>query len=523
MPEAGNGFGLRPLSTESSCSARRDVEMSLVNQQRRRSASAPREDTSRDSASPGAAASASVLGGHRRLVVVSNRVGPIVPGKVSQGGLAVAMRAALEEAGGLWFGFSGTVAERPSAEPTIAHVGRVTAATLDLTRRDFDEYYIGYANRVLWPLFHYRPSLVGYARRDLEGYLRVNQAFARALLPMLRPGDLVWVQDYHLIPFAEALRRLGWTDPIGFFLHTPLPAAEMIRLVPNHRELMASLCAYDLVGFQTETDLQGFRDYVVRLGGAEERGGGVFRAFGRTVQAAVFPVGVDVGHIASLAAAAERSRYNRRLKESIRERTLIIGVDRLDYSKGLPQRFAAYTHFLEHYPQARGRTVYMQIAPPSRSDVPEYREIRRTLEAAAGAINGRYAEFDWTPVRYLNKSFNHRILTGFYRAARLALVTPFRDGMNLVVKEYLAAQSPDDPGMPVLSCFAGAVHELGEAIIVNPYDREGVADAILQGLEMGLDERKERWAAMMTTLRRNDIEAWRRRFLAALLAVGATR
>jgi trehalose 6-phosphate synthase len=463
------------------------------------------------------------LGADCRLVVVSNRVGPIDPGKTSHGGLAVAIRAALEETGGLWFGFSGNVTERPSGEPTLATAGQVTAATLDLTRRDYEEYYVGYANRVLWPLFHYRPSLIGYARRDVAGYARVNQAFARALRSMLRPADLVWVHDYHLIPFGEALRQLGWRGPVGFFLHTPFPAAEMLRLVPNHKELVAALCAYDLVGFQTISDLYGFRDYLLRWGGGVELGEGVFRAFGRTVRAAVFPVGIDVEAIASQAAAAEKSRHMRRLQDSIRDRVLLIGVDRLDYSKGLPARFDAYSHLLEHYPETRGRTVFMQIAPPSRPDVPEYREIRRTLEAAAGNINGRYAEFDWTPLRYLNKSFNHRILTGFYRAARVALVTPFRDGMNLVVKEYLASQNPDDPGMPVLSCFAGAAHELVEAIIVNPFDREGMAEAILQGLDMKLEARRERWNAMMATLRRNDANAWRRRFIAALAATEAAR
>lgn len=462
-----------------------------------------------------------VLRADCRLVAVSNRVGPIDPGKTSHGGLAVAIRAALEETGGLWFGFSGNVSERPNGEPKLVTSGNVTAATLDLTRRDYEEYYVGYANRVLWPLFHYRPSLIGYSRRDMAGYLRVNQAFARALRPMLRPADLVWVHDYHLIPFGEALRRLGWQSPIGFFLHTPFPAAEMLRLVPNHRELVAALCAYDLVGFQTVSDLHGFRDYLLRWAGGVDLGEGAFRAFGRTVRAAVFPVGIDVKAIALQAEAADKSRHMRRLQESIGDRVLLIGVDRLDYSKGLPARFEAYSHLLEYYPQARGRTVFMQIAPPSRPDVPEYREIRRTLEAAAGNINGRYAEFDWTPLRYLNKSFNHRILTGFYRAARIGLVTPFRDGMNLVVKEYLASQNPEDPGMPVLSCFAGAAHELPEAIIINPFDREGMAEAILQGLDMKLDERRERWSAMMATLRRNDANAWRRRFIEALAATEA--
>ena len=459
----------------------------------------------------------------RRLVIVSNRVGPIGRGNPAQGGLATAIRAALERTGGIWFGYSGSIAERPSGTPKLVTDGNLTAALLDLSRRDYDEYYIGFANRVLWPLFHYRPSLIGFTRRDLAGYLRVNRNFARALAPMLQPEDLVWVHDYHLIPLGEALRQLDCRQPIGFFLHTPFPAAELLRNLPSHRELAAALCAYDVVGFQTAADLEGFRDYLLRQGGGEDLGGGRLRAFGQVVQAGVFPIGIDVATVARQAEEAEESRQMRRLTDSIRDRSLIIGVDRIDYSKGLPARFAAYSHLLEHYPQARGRTVLMQIAPPSRSDVPEYREIRRTLEAAAGNINGRYAEFDWTPLRYLNKSFNHRILSGFYRAARIGLVTPFRDGMNLVAKEYVAAQQPDDPGMLVLSCFAGAVRELGEAIIVNPYDLEAMAEAIWQGLQMPVEERRERWAAMMATLRRNDINAWREGFIAALTAAGSAR
>jgi trehalose 6-phosphate synthase len=340
---------------------------------------------------------------------------------------------------------------------------------------------------------------------------------------MLNPSDLVWVHDYHLIPFGECLRQLGCRQPIGFFLHTPFPPAELMRLLPNHRDLVAALCAYDLVGFQTATDLHGFRDYLLRWGGGEDLGGDTIRAFGRIVHAGVFPVGIDVDTIAAQAEAAESSRQMRRLRDSIRDRVLLIGVDRIDYSKGLPARFAAYSLLLEQYPQARGRTVLMQIAQPSRSDVPEYREIRRTLEAAAGNINGRYAEFDWTPLRYLNKSFNHRILTGFYRAGRIGLVTPYRDGMNLVAKEYLASQQPEDPGILVLSCFAGAAHELTEAILVNPFDREGMVEAIWRGLEMPLGERKERWTAMMGTLKRNDSNVWRQRYLEALDAAGAGR
>jgi trehalose 6-phosphate synthase len=338
---------------------------------------------------------------------------------------------------------------------------------------------------------------------------------------MLDPQDLVWVHDYHLIPLGRELRRLDQTQALGFFLHTPFPPAEVLRVLPNHRDLAEALCAYDLVGFQTKSDLHGFRDYLVRWAGGEDLGRGVLRAFGRIVRVQVFPIGIDVAGVAKKAEAADVSRHMRRLRHSLGERTLMIGVDRLDYSKGLPARFAAFGQLLDTYPETRGRIVFMQIAPPSRSEVPEYQEIRRTLATSAGHINGRYGEFDWTPLRYINKSFNHQILTGFFRAARIGLVTPLRDGMNLVAKEYVASQPADDPGVLVLSCFAGAAQELGEAVLVNPHDVEGMAEGIRQGLTMSLGERKERWTAMMATIEHNDITRWRESFLAALAASGA--
>jgi trehalose 6-phosphate synthase len=340
------------------------------------------------------------------------------------------------------------------------------------------------------------------------------------LAPLLSQRDLVWVHDYHLIPLGEALRKLDRTEPIGFFLHTPFPSAELLRVLPNHQELIRSLCAYDLVGFQTQSDLDGFRDYLLRWVGGEELERGVLRAFGRIVRTQVCPIGIDVTAVSGQAAAADGSRHMRRLRESLGDRMLMIGVDRLDYSKGLTARFQAYSHLLETHRETRGRTVLIQIAPPSRSEVPEYQEIRRTLAAAAGQINSRYGEFDWTPLRYINKSFTHQILTGFFRASRIALVTPLRDGMNLVAKEYIASQPEDDPGVLVLSCFAGAARELAEAVIVNPFDIEGMAEAILQGLNMPLGERKERWTAMMRVLERNDITAWREGFVRALAATG---
>ena len=340
---------------------------------------------------------------------------------------------------------------------------------------------------------------------------------------MLSPEDLVWVHDYHLIPLAEELRKRDCTQPIGFFLHTPFPAAELLRVLPNHQELVRSLCAYDLVGFQTQSDLDGFRDYLLRWAGGEEIGNGALQAFGRKVRAQVFPIGIDVATVSAQAAAADGSRHLRRLRQSLNDRALMIGVDRLDYSKGLAARFQAYSYLLEAYPQVRRRTVLIQIAPPSRSEVPEYQDIRASLAAAAGQINSRYGEFDWTPLRYINKSFGHHILTGFFRASRIALVTPLRDGMNLVAKEYVASQPSEDPGVLILSCFAGAARELSEAVIVNPFDIEGMAEAILQGLSMPAGERRERWTAMMNVLERNDITAWRESFVRVLSAIDYQR
>ena len=461
----------------------------------------------------------SASGSDRRLVVVSNRVAAD-GGNPDSGGLAVAIRAALENHGGMWFGWSGEVEDEAGDVPARVQRGPLTYATLDLSQRDYNEYYLGFANRVLWPLFHFRGSLVDYSRQDFAGYLRVNRGFARSLAPMLAPQDLVWVHDYHLIPLGRELRRLDCSQPIGFFLHTPFPPAELLRVLPNHRDLVEALCAFDLVGFQTKSDLHGFRDYLLRLAGAEDLGRGVLRAFGRTVRAQVFPIGIDAATIAAQASAADGTRQMLRLRQSLGDRTLMIGVDRLDYSKGLPARFQAFGQLLETCPETRGRIVFMQIAPPSRSEVPEYQEIRRSLAASAGHINGRYGEFDWTPLRYINKSFNHRVLTGFFRASRIGLVTPLRDGMNLVAKEYVASQPATDPGVLVLSCFAGAAQELGEAVLVNPHDIEGMAEAIRQGLTMSLGERKERWTSMMTTIERKDINAWRKSFIDALSASG---
>jgi trehalose 6-phosphate synthase len=461
-----------------------------------------------------------------RLAVVSNRVPlPDNAGKPAAGGLAVALHAALEKTGGLWFGWSGRILDGDAAadpHPALSRIGAIDYATLDLGRRDWEDYYNGFANQTLWPLFHHRPGLLTINRRTREGYARVNRAFADGLAPLLAPDDAVWIHDYHLIPLGAMLRaRLGEGPRLGFFLHIPFPAPDLFAILPNHEELARDLCAYDLAGFHTQADVRRFAEAVRVLAGgsaeAEGEGGGVrVHAFGRSALARAFPISVDTPTLMAQAETAVRNRHARRLEESLAGRRLIVGVDRLDYSKGLPNRLEAFEHLLNDHPEHQGRVSFLQIAPPSREDVPEYAAIRRALSEQAGRINGQFGDLDWVPIRYMNRGFNQRILAGVYRLADVGFVTPLRDGMNLVAKEYVACQDKENPGVLVLSRFAGAAEEMPEAVLVNPFDPEGMADALQRALTMPLEERKERHNAMLRTLLRNDITYWRQSFLAAL-------
>jgi len=454
-----------------------------------------------------------------RLVVVSNRVAVIKRARTGgEGGLAVAVMAAMRERGGLWFGWSGQVFDREPGPPDVFDHGPVTYALVDLTQQDYEQYYKGYANRTVWPLFHYRLDLTEFTRPYFIGYQRVNSLFASKLLPLLESSDVIWVHDYHLIPMAEQLRAGGCRQRIGFFLHIPWPSLDIFLALPNHREIVRALCAYDLVGFQTETDLRHFFEYIELEAGGEVDGDGRVEAFGRELRAGAFPISIDTRDVADFAEKAKGTAQYKRLEESLGGRQLMIGVDRLDYSKGLIQRMEAVEQLLQSYPGNRDQVITLQIAPQTRSDVPEYMDIRERLDSVVGRVNGTYADFDWMPIRYLTRGFNRRTLAGFLRASRVGLVTPLRDGMNLVAKEYIAAQDPKDPGVLVLSRFAGAAEELTEAILVNPHDIEGMADAMQTALHMPLKERRQRWSAMFDWLCEHDIVAWQKTFLDVLTA-----
>ena len=459
----------------------------------------------------------------RRLVNVSNRVS--VPRKAATpGGLALGVLEAMKARGGLWFGWSGELTLETNAPPAIVRRGDITFATIDIGTNDHALYYGGFCNSTLWPLFHYFLDTFRYRDDEYAAYQRVNARFAGSLRPLLEPDDLVWVHDYQLFPLGKRLRERGVDVPIGFFLHIPFPQIEALRALPVYAQVMHELLAYDLIGVQTRRDADSLRSAAIELwgqGAIADDGSIVYGT--RRVAVDVFPIGVDVDGIQRDAVASQSRDTVKRLINGLRGRRCVIGVDRLDYSKGLVERFAAYEQFLEDNPRQLNNITFLQIAPLSRAEVRTYADIRRQLEQAAGRTNGRFADTDWTPIRYLNRNFPHPDLMGFMRNASVGLVTPVRDGMNLVAKEYLAAQDVADPGVLVLSSLAGAALELTDALLVNPNDLRGVANSIEAALTMPRDERRERHRRMLATLRRNDIHAWHSRFLQRLEKAAASR
>jgi trehalose 6-phosphate synthase len=450
-----------------------------------------------------------------RLIIISNRVKR--PGSgAEQGGLAVALAAALRESRGIWVGWSGETTETFTGQIAFNEDAGVKTATIDLEDQDIDEYYNGYANKTLWPLFHFRIDLAEYARDFEGGYNRVNQRFAETASPLLEPDDIVWVHDYHMIPLGKMLRARGHKNRMGFFLHIPWPPTRLLVSLPHHSALVETLFAYDVIGFHTEEWLESFRHYVEKeMGGTVD---GDYVTLGdRTIQAVACPIGIDTPEFVEGANSKAAIDMQARVKDSLQHRAMIVGVDRLDYSKGLEERFNGYARFLKDNSDIHRKIVLTQIAPPSRGEVESYQQIRATLDSLAGRINGEYSDVDWTPIRYVNQGYPRDELAGIYRAARIGLVTPLRDGMNLVAKEYVAAQDPEDPGVLILSRFAGAALQLKDALLINPYSPEEMSDAIKRALAMPLEERKRRWRAMMDSVEQQDVVWWRTCFTGRLV------
>jgi trehalose 6-phosphate synthase len=451
-----------------------------------------------------------------RLVIVSNRVADLEK-QAQSGGLAVALGDALRSIGGVWFGWDGSIVEDGGPlEVSKTVQNNVTIATVSMTQRDYEEYYLGFANKVLWPVCHYRLDLATFEPAYFDGYKRVNKAFATALAPILKPDDIVWAHDYHLMALAAELRALGARQRLGFFLHIPFPPPEIVQAIPRHDWLIESLFQYDVVGFQTSNDVNNFRRFVSEHASGQVFDDGRIEAYGRTIIALAFPIGIDVEEFAAAAETREAASQIERLNRRTVVRSHIIGVDRLDYTKGLPERFKAFRKLLETHPEHSKTVTLMQIAPPTRIEVEAYANIRMELEELSGAINGEFGDFDWTPLRYIHRTMPRDTLAALFRGCEVGLVTPLRDGMNLVAKEYVAAQNEEDPGVLILSKFAGAAEELDEALIVNPYNIDDMANAMQTALRMPLDERKRRHTALFNRISKRDVRYWRKSFLNVL-------
>src|SRR6202790_2139785 len=451
------------------------------------------------------------------LVVVSNRVSRGKANEPMTGGLAAALLPVVEKSGAIWVGSSGRVRDGNQKEPfaEVEALGAGALAMLDLPAAHYGGYYEGFANSALWPALHSRADLIQACNDDYLSYREVNAFMARALLRFQKPDTAFWIQDYHFLALGAELRDLGVVRPIGFFLHTPWPARAVIGGVPHHRDLIQAMLAYDLIGFQTEEDCENFLAYVQCELDFAVHDGVVTSRYGKT-RAAVFPIGIDPEKFANLAAKAVSHPDVSRLRRSLNGETLDIVVDRLGFSQGLVNRVSAFDRMWTLHPALARTVTLLQIAIPSRGAIEAYGNLQSELAKLVGDVNGRHGEADWTPIRYLNKGFSQTVLAGLYRTAQVGVVTPLHDGMNLVAKEYVAAQNPADPGMLVLSKFAGAANELDTALLVNPHDIDGMARTIATALSMRLTERRMRWEAMMEKLCAGTIQRWFADFVDAL-------
>jgi alpha,alpha-trehalose-phosphate synthase [UDP-forming] len=454
-----------------------------------------------------------------RLIVVSNRLpfafrrgaGGRWRAEQGSGGLVTALLPVLRDRGGTWVGWPGAAGPARQFAAELRAVGsragyRLAAVPLDAA--EVRGFYEGFSNEIVWPLFHELAPLCNFDPAYWRVYRAVNAKYARAVHRLASPDDLVWVHDYHLVHVGEELRRLGCAARLGFFLHIPFPSPDIFLKLPWRREVLEALLRYDLVGFQTERDRSNFSACVDALGAGQRRG----------ARLGVFPISIDYNAFLRRAASADVAAKAKELHRLLPDRKLVLGVDRLDYTKGIPQRLAAFRHLLARYPEMRGRVSLMQVVVPSREDLPQYRRLATEIDQLAGQINGAYARpGGWVPVWYEYRNLTRLELLAYYRAADIALVTPLRDGMNLVAKEYCTCSIEEDCVL-ILSEFAGAADELADgALLVNPHDVEGVAEALRAAYMMPAAERAARMRRMRRAIRRHDVFDWVDSYLRAAI------
>jgi trehalose 6-phosphate synthase/phosphatase len=465
-----------------------------------------------------------------RLFVVSNRL-PIVVEQSPEGqtlrpgagGLVTALAPIMERHGGVWIGWPGHAGMELDTAllEKFARKHAYNLHPVPLSEEEVHGYYEGFSNESLWPLFH---DLLGHCRFEQANwntYEAVNRRFAEHIMTSEAAArDFVWIHDYQLLLVARELRRRGFGAPLAFFLHIPFPSPDIFRRLPWRQDVIAALMDYDLLGFQTLRDRRNFVGCVKScLGNVKVR---VHRRVsrieyqGRTVTVGNFPIGIDFDEFNGPARSPEVEEEARRFRDSFNVEQIVIGIDRLDYTKGIPQRFLAYERCIEKYPELRGRIALFQLVVPSRSDVEEYQELRGRIEQLVGHINGRFSESGWIPIHYQYGTLDRPQLLGCYRACDIALITPLRDGMNLVAKEYCACQTDSD-GVLIVSEFAGTADQLRNgSLIVNPFDREGLADTIHRAFMMDRRERFNRMNALRSEVKRHNVHVWVRWFLDAL-------
>jgi len=459
-----------------------------------------------------------------RLVVASNRLPSLQPAaseaerrSMEVGGLVTAVRSALLQRGGIWFGWSGHISESNArVRPAISPVETFELAAINLTQQEADLFYNEFSNRTLWPLLHSFPAKMNIDREAYSVYLRTNRRYAEALVSLLREDDLVWVHDYHLLPLGRELRQLGWKGKVGWFLHTPFPPAEVFTILPWSGRFLDMLLDYDLVGLHTRRYANNLFDSLSWELDGSVLGNSVVVGQ-RSLRVGIYPIGIDPEAFRPVAGQSDNDK-NSELIPTDSNHQIILGVDRLDYTKGIPQRLLTFEQLLDRHPDLRGQVSMVQISSPSRREVPEYLEEQHQVDLLVGHINGRFSDADWIPIRYLYRSYPQTELVSFYRLADICLVTPLRDGMNLVAKEFVASQG-DDPGVLVLSKFCGAAYTMRDALIVNPYDIEGTSEALYKALTMSRQERQARWEGLMQDVGNNTSRRWCEAFLAELSAL----
>jgi trehalose 6-phosphate synthase/phosphatase len=461
-----------------------------------------------------------------RLIIVSNRL-PVTlqrrKGRIefeqSMGGLATGLLSVGEEYERLWIGWPGVPTSELSDEEHEEGRRRLLedygCIPVDLTEQQLEEYYYGFSNQTLWPLFHYFPQYTSYNEDHWKTYRRVNRRFADAVLEVAEPSDVIWVQDYHLMLLPAMIREQVPEAAIGFFLHIPFPSFETFRLLPWRSEIVDGLLGSDLIGFHTFDYVQHYLWSARNLLGHDHSMGQVWTG-NRVAKVDSFPLGIDFKRYAEGPDKPESSGVVELNRQQMEGRRIILSVDRMDYTKGLLHRLDAFDEFLARYPQYRGRIQMIMVAVPSREDVREYDLLRRQVEEAVGRVNGRHGTIGWTPIHYVYEGLPFHELVALYRVSDVCLVTPLRDGMNLIAKEYMAARTEEEPGILVLSEMAGAAHELGEALIVNPNNTAEVAHAIRDAIEMPPEEARERARIMCDRLERYDVFTWAHDFVDSL-------